>query len=441
MSIVRSAILLSGAEYVGMALGLAEAMILSRALGSSGVGQYSLVRQTLIFAVQIASLGLPTASIYAINSRKLDPSRTVVTCLYACLATSAVMGVVLWALFGLGEQFFGALPAWTILACVGYVPLILARQCFSQLNMAWMRALPLVLVRVVPDFCYMVLVAGMFFLARRWIQVNLMIALPIMVAFIGLGIAYGSLWNRISLRAKADWGFLRLGVPLGVQIVATDMLTIVNSYVAMTILKAFRGFSDVGYFSRASQVAMLVATAGVGFYTLLYSRWSAMEGEEQRLHVQHTLGLTTAAAVIGCGTILLFAHYVVLILYGRQFLPAVWPTRLLVGGSVFFFLARALQGLFTANGKPIYNIVTLGLSGLVNLLLCLVLVPAYGTGGAAIAGLIACLAGGIAAVYIACTRYNLRLMGILLPSRHAIRLAFASLTSRKSRADETGGGP
>jgi O-antigen/teichoic acid export membrane protein len=430
MSIVRSAILLSGAEYVGMALALAEAMMLSRALGSSGVGQYSLVRQTLTFAVQIASLGLPTASIYIINSRKLDPSRAVVTALYTCLAMSVVIGVALWAVLGLGERFFGALPAWTILACIGYVPLLLARQCFNQLNMAWMRAMPLVLVRVLPDLCYLTVVAGLFFLARPWVQVDLMVALPIMVAFLGLVIAYGSLWNRISLRAKADWGFLRLGVPLGIQIMATDMLTIINSYVAMTILKAFRGFSDVGYFSRASQVAMLVATAGVGFYTLLYSRWSSLEGEEQRLHVQHTLGLTTAAAVIGCGAILLLAHYVVLILYGRQFLPSVWPTRLLVGGSVFFFLTRALQGLFTANGKPIYNIVTLGLSGLVNFLLCLLLVPAYGTHGAAIAGLVACVAGGTAAVYIARTRYNLRLLAILVPSRQAIRLALASLMKR-----------
>ena len=439
MSIVRSAILLSGAEYLVMALALAEAMMLSRALGSDGIGQFSLVRQTIVFAYQVASLGLPTASIYAINARKFDASRTTVTTLYACLAMSAVTGVVLWILFALGHRFFGALTTWAILACVSYVPLILAAQCFHQINMAWMRAIPMALTRAVPHLCYVMVVAGLFFLARPWMQVDLMVSLPVIVAVVGLAVAYSSLWKHISLRARPDLGFLRVGIPIGLQIVATDMLTVVNGYVALMVLRVWRGFSDVGYFSRASQVAMLVSTAGVGFYNLLYSRWSSLRGEQQRLHVQWTLGLVTAAAVIGCGMVFLLAHYVILILYGREFLPAVGPTRLLVGGSAFFLIARVLQGLFTAHGQPFHNIITLGIGGLSNLLLCVALVPTYGIHGAAVAGLLSYLATGVAAVSIACARYHLSLLSIVVPSREATRLVFNSLMGRKSSGSEPGG--
>ena len=430
MTIVRSAVLLSMAEYVGLGLALGEAMMLSRALGSDGIGQFSLVRQTLLFASQIASLGLPMTMIYAINARKRDPSRTVMTTLYACLLMSLLSGAVLWGLFILKRGFFGDMPTWTILACMAYVPVILLRQCFHQLNMAWMRAIPMMLTRILPDVCYLGVVAGLFFLARGWMRVELMIALPILVAVLGAVIAYGSVGRRVSLGARADWGFLRLGLPIGLQIVAMDMLTIANTYVAMTVLKAFRDFSEVGYFSRAAQVGMLVSTAGVGFYTLLYSRWAGLKGERQRLHVERTLGLTTAAAVLGCGAILLLAHYVVLFLYGRAFLPSVLPTRLLVGGSIFFLVTRILQMFFTADGKPFYSIATLCISALVNAGLCLWWVPTHGPNGAALAGLIACMAGGIAAIAIGCTRYNLRLLAILVPTRETVRLAMRSLLSR-----------
>jgi len=426
MSLVRGGILVSVAEYGAMALGLARAMMLSRALGPEGVGQLRLIRHTVVFAAQAASLGLPMASVYAINKQKRDPSQVLVTSVYAFLATSALAGLAILLLLTRLSNFFGQLWMVGIIACVAFIPLVLVRNCFEQLNLAKMRIWSLVALRVIPEVVLTAVVTVLYF--PGLLEVNLMVALDVLLPIFGLLVGYLTLRTLLNLRTPPDWEYLRSGVPLGLQISASGFLIVINGYLSMVLLRLFKTpFEALGYFSQAVLVASLVVMAANGILRLLYSRWASLDGQRRREDVQRTASVATAAAVVGCLVVFLLVRWVMVVFFTAKFLPAVPVTRILLAGVVGYLLARVLMQLFVADGKPRYNILTLASGIASNLGLCLMLIPRYGELGAAVASLVCYWVMAGVAMYIGRSRYGLEVASMLIPSRSALRQAMVSL--------------
>ena len=413
-------------EYVALAAGVARAMMLSRALGPEGIGQLALVRQVLIFGSQVASLGLPMASVFGINKQKRDPATVLKTSLLVCGVTSILTGIVILLLFTRATGFFGQLSAPAVAACVAFVPLLLAYLCVNHLNIAKMRGWSIVATRILPEVLLTIVIAALYFPGA--LRVNLVIVLDVLLPAGGLLVGYLTVRRLLGAKGRFDWDYLRSAVPLGVQISAAGLLFLLNSTVSFVILRAFQPrFDELGHYGTAVRVGTLVVLAADGFLRLLYSRWASLEGEQRRQHVQRTISVAILAAVIGCVVVFALARLIVVILFGEQFTPAVLPTRILLVGVVGFLLTRVFQQLFIADGKPYYNIITLSCGVVTNAGLCLLLVRDYGKIGAAIAGSASYWVMAGVALHIGRTRYRLGLRTMLLPSREALMQVFRSL--------------
>jgi len=244
---------------------------------------------------------------------------------------------------------------------------------------------------------------------------------------VGMASAYMSVRRELHLLIKPEWSYLRIAVPLGLQVSATDILVVANGYVAVAVLRLFRyDFAELGYFTRASHMGILVVTAAVG-YKLLYLRWAAPRGEAPKQHVELTLGVAGFVGALGCGVVFVLARYLVIALYGRRFLAAVLPARLMVVGAGVFLIAYVLQVLFTSTGKPQYNIIMLGIGGAVSVVLCLAMVPGFGVVGAAWSCLVSYVAMGAAAIYLGWRHYHLRAAAMLVPSLERLSLFVSAL--------------
>jgi len=432
VSFVRGTILVSLAEYAAILAGLAQAMVFSRGLGPDGIGRVSLLRQTALFAVQLSSLGLPMAAVYAINNLKKDPSRVLVTTMAASGAASAGAIAVLALLLVTGTGYFGSVTWVGLAACLALVPTTIIRQVLNQYNLANLRARALSVIRAAPDVT--VAVVGVCLFLARALNVTRVLVLIATIPTLGMILSYLCVRGRMTWRVRPDWSYLRTAIPLGMQIFANDLLYLLNGYVAFFMMRWYGlGFEDLGYFSRGLRVATIMFVASRGFFRLLYAKWSSLEGPARREHAQRSLNVMFLASVLCCGAVFVLARYIVLLLFGARFLPAVPVTRILVAGVVGYVLSSMLNNLYIADGKPYYNLMVLSAGLVGNLALCVGLIPFWGRAGAATAMLGCYIIMGLVTMYIGCARYGLRPARVLIPSPDAFGAVIRSLRTRPRR--------
>ena len=130
---------------------------------------------------------------------------------------------------------------------------------------------------------------------------------------------------------------------------------------------------------------------------------------EKRNRQLYSLVIYVAAAV--SLVICLFAKPVVLILYGKAYSPAIMPLRIVVWYTAFSYLGGARNAWIVSENKQRYlKYLYLG-AAVVNVALNFVLIPLWGTTGAAIASLVTQIASAIVIpAMIPALRDNVRLM-------------------------------
>jgi stage V sporulation protein B len=140
---------------------------------------------------------------------------------------------------------------------------------------------------------------------------------------------------------------------------------------------------NVGYFSRGQSIALLAVIAGQAVMPLLFSRWAAFPKENLATHVEKVLRFASTICTIGILGVLLSGKWLILILYGRQFLAATYPMMILVPGTVLYLLSMILIELLNSRGHPEFAVMSLVIGMVINVVLCWILVPVSGIVGAA----------------------------------------------------------
>lgn len=144
-------------------------------------------------------------------------------------------------------------------------------------------------------------------------------------------------------------------------------------------------FEKVGYFTRGLSLAMFAVTAGQCVLPLLFSRWAAFPEEHLADHVEKVMRFASTLAIAVIIFILFGGKWVILLMYGREFLPAVVPMMILVPGTVLYLVSRVLMQLLSSRGIPEIPASMLLLSALLNAGISWFLIPAFGIAGAALA--------------------------------------------------------
>jgi len=94
---------------------------------------------------------------------------------------------------------------------------------------------------------------------------------------------------------------------------------------------------------------------------------------------RNSLFLTTLGAL----AMALVARPAITLVYGVEYLPAVWPLVLLLPGIVTIIVHRTLGSYLALNESPLYLILPTGMAMIANVGLNLWLIPRWGIAGAA----------------------------------------------------------
>ena len=302
-------------------------------------------------------------------------------------------------------------------ACAGAV-MLTANQYLA----AYLMIPPWGILILIAHFlaAFLVLTVGSIFQARNEMRrYGLVLFLDKAVMATTLLLFLGSAWARspvvllgmyaASSMSVALWGVSRLGRSLRTvpfnrdlyrQMTAFSLPLLLSSWVGLfgtnwfdiLIMKRYRPLSEVGMYSLGTVLAGAVQQVTIIFSTLLLPQLSVMGGKGEldkiRTFVDRFLPYWFLAVSVLFSVVVLAADPLVPLIFGRAFAPAAPVLAILMLAACGLALFNAFAPLMSAFGAT-WALTGVGLiSGSVNVVLDLLLIPGHGIRGAATATVI-----------------------------------------------------
>ena len=382
MSFLRKAILINTTEFFCLIIAALQSIVLTRVLGPAGIGQYATINSAMMVTIQIASLGFPVSLLYHSQRNPDNSSEYLINTIWAMIFLGTIGGVVLAALVYFRGNYFGVVPWFLSIALVFYVPIhiqaFVARSVLlRKIQARWISLMRI--LSIVGSFIA-IIVFSLLGILNVYIAVLCIIFAAFIMTVAGWSGAWPSLDLSKRLSLKLCWRLSSMGIRMG----WADIMIVLNSQISILIIKhLIDNFESVGYFSRGQRVALLVVSAGQAVTPLLFSKWASFPKDRIGRHVEKIMRFVSTAVVIMIVAVLMTGKWIILLLYGNEFLPAVQPMMILLPGAALYLLSRTLIVLLVSRGQPEKAALLLSIATLANGVLSWYLIPFMGIIGAA----------------------------------------------------------
>lgn len=382
-----------------MVLGLGCGVIVARFLGPTAKGAIALYGLIAGFLALAGNLGLGLANVHLAGSGQIVPGRAWANSLYLALLAGpllAVLTIFTFPVLGIVVKRPVDMGLLGIVLCG--LPLLLLLD--YQIN----------LLRGLGDL------EG-FNQAGMMRQLGRLAALGLLVAVLGgfvasalwaanISILLAVLWSGYRLAKKTtlslvpSWIGLKRSLSYGLKGQPGQIIQFFNYRLDLILLALFWTNREVGIYATAVFLAEMIWYIPAAVSTVLLPAVSSA-GTESRAKeislkaIRHTVFLSLAAAVV----LALSAQWLITMLYGTAFVPAVRALQVLLLGVVMLAPAKLIVSHLAGVGKSQY-VSYLALSGLaLTLLLDIILIPRYGMLGAAWASAAAYSCSGLLSLY------------------------------------------
>jgi O-antigen/teichoic acid export membrane protein len=189
-------------------------------------------------------------------------------------------------------------------------------------------------------------------------------------------------------------------------------------------------FSNIGYYGRATALCGLIMLIPLSVGPLLYAKWAGLSPEEKKSQVGLAMRLYLAMGLAAVFGLVISARWLVLLLYGKEFLPVVLPLRILAVGIALKCTFSVCSNLLASDGRAQVSAYVMSISVITTAVSTWILVPFYGIIGAALAFTIAgALVFGIG-VFLLKHSYGLETKEMLLFQRSDFEYLLSALGNK-----------
>jgi O-antigen/teichoic acid export membrane protein len=372
----------SAARSAEVLLAVATSVLVTRALGPQGRGQYAAVGVLTALGVQLGHLGLPSANTYlAARDRRLLPALTA----NSLLVGLGLGGLVACAVGGLTLLQPGLAPASPALLTLALaaIPVTLCHLLLHNLLMGCRQVGLYNALTLVP--------AGLFFggVVLLWLAAALT---PVTACAAGLAgtvpaglIAWSRLLRLGGTPGSPSWGLVLTSATYGVKYYVVCLCNALVLRADLVLVRYYLGDERAGYYAVAAGFADWALLIPSVWGLLLVPNLAEMADARQRRRawVEATPYFFLLMAAVSLGGVLL-VYPAVLVLYGAAFAPSV-PAYLCLAPGVFFWGACYPPAAYLASTGMTAGavLVWLGLAAF-NLGLNVVIIPRAGVVGAAL---------------------------------------------------------
>ena len=384
---IRSIPLTGAVNAANIILGAITGVLVARVLGPEGRGQLVIGSVGPLLIGSFATLGLEESTVYSVANASTDTERR--TTLWSSMTVGAALGV-LGSIVAIALQvwYFGPrLPKASHPVVYGYASLPLFFT-LTQIPLAAMRALGQYLrwniCRLYVSAVYAVALIALSLTDSVSLSSVLFSHLAIN-AVLAMGLVAGARlrWSY-AFDHRSARALVRLG--LGNHLVTIQQLS--NQRLDQFVLTRFVSPASLGRYAVAVTYATAALSLALAPAWQLYSHLSRTtqlsRASFRRVMRQSVMGVAAMAALGGAA-----APFLLPALFGSEFRGATLPTVILLCASPALAASALYASTWKAAGQPMRVARAEGLGLATTVVLLIVLIPAWGVTGAAVASFFA----------------------------------------------------
>jgi O-antigen/teichoic acid export membrane protein len=369
-------------QIFNIALSLATTILITRAIGPSGRGLYSVAMAIGALGVHLSNAGLHFSNTYYVaRDRNLLPS-LIGNSLFISLGLGGLAAAVGWIVFSVKPEWA---PLQGVPLAIGllWIPIGLAMMLTQALLLGIHEVRSYNVVEALNRITALVLAVAIVVAGRPHVEWFLVTGVAALVLSLGAGLLRlarcADRWPRLSLSV------LRQNLPVGLKAYFILLLSFLVLRVDLLIVKYLLGAEQAGYYSVAAAMADNCLVLPIACSTILFPKLCGLVDVKEKAVLTWRAGLGTAA---GLGLILVVASVLaaplVSLAFGKAFLPAVaafiWLTPGLLTLGVEIVIVQFLNSL----GIPNVVIGVWVLSAVTNIMGNLWAIPRFGIVGASV---------------------------------------------------------
>jgi O-antigen/teichoic acid export membrane protein len=382
-----------------LAIGLVTGIVLARSLGTEQYGVYAYLVWFLSIVAMITDVGMsrmPQRFIAeALGSGDRQGVRGLIQVTLMCrgaMSLFVVLLIIITYRFWVGltgysdEQFYFILVALAVLPHGLNYALIAIFRGFQKYEYAAYVTLGTTPLRLVLVIVLMALGFGI------WELLVLQVAILTLGVLIGLYllrrlIPLRDLFLPLSLDAVMKKRVLKFAL-IVVGIMTVQYLS--SGQMPVFFIGLYCPVEEVGFYALASRMATMVLTFTTTAFTLVLTPAIAEQFGKGDMEKIRTIYITSARYLMMVGLpltagVIALASPIIVLLYGVDYSPAVAPMQILIVQFAFASISDTAGAVVYGINRPDLVLKISVVSALLNIGLCILLVPRYGILGAAVA--------------------------------------------------------
>ncbi len=394
-ALIGSASLMLLGSAAGAMFSMANEVLAARFLGVASYGLYALALLLAKSSQMVAAFGVPVSvmhflPVYLSRGERGQALGTIIGSIPGPLSVGLAFGLALW-LGGdwVAAHILGQPGAGRFLVVLGFaIPLLVLLDVLGHVARAFGRTLPFIVIeKLTPQLCVMAVLTSLLL----WHGPLIGIAYGQLFG-IAAGVVVGILF--VVQMSRAHIGPARVVLQVGrlygyaVPIIVNTVLSLAIAWTDLFLLGLLTDASTVGIYRGCMQIALVFdmvwnafAAASAPLFTVLIA-----EGRRAPLQQTYTTAIRLAALVV-------FPGLLVIMVNGSDLLDLLGP-RFTEGAVALFILAcgQCVHVAFSAafvvliiGGRQRLDAANVALAASLNLVLNLMLIPALGLEGAALA--------------------------------------------------------
>lgn len=407
-------------------------IVIARYLGPNGKGILSLFTSFLGISLMIGMVGIDEANIYFISNQKARHKDIFANGLFHTIVTSCAYIAIFFAigpwllnnpLKGLSEKYF--------LFAIILIPFYIINQHIRGILLGHREIYKYnvyVILQFLLVFLIQLLLIPFYGISGGIIAVGASIIVQTLIGSL--------LSSKYGLPAKTiDFSLLKNSYSFGIKSQFGIIFSFLNQRLDIFFVNYFLNPYQVGLYAIATAIAEIPWHFASAVATVLFPWISRMTKEEASKFSAMVLRNTLFFATIMAICLLIAGKLIIIALFGRSFENSAILMYVLLPGIIGLSITRVLGGFFQGAGKPELGSLMVTFSFIETIVLDVLLIPAMGTMGAALASLIAYISSALVGLIIFSRLSKIFIGDLIVPKYSEIVKCIKSL--RHFRKEET----
>lgn len=403
-------------------IGLGTSIIVARMLNPEGKGIYVLAVLLPALLPYFAHFGIGLAAVFYLGNGKYSPklvlgNNVILAFLHSVFAILIGLMVIYFA----GKRLFPGVDKRYLLISLLIVP--------SQLCLGLVLPILLGLGKIALYNLIQILRAILLFGLVLFFLVGLdsgVMGAIVTEIIASLVVCFATLFivlrHTNGILLKLDRHYLKDAYSYGIILYFSYIFSILSTRLNLLLINMYLNPYMVGLFTVGVGISEKVWLVADAVSTVLYQKVaSEPDAERRRMFTPLVFKAILLIVIVICLVLYIFGEYLIVFLYSNAFREAVKPFRILLVGVIGSSGWRMLQSDLMGRGKPAFVTFVAGFSFIVNILLCLLLIPKNLLPGAAWAGAISGIITLLVGVFIYRKISGNKMVELFFPQRSDLR--------------------